>query len=69
MSVIKFEDEERYKTVANELHGYGRNTSKVRTGNSNMTFSKRTDLKVKDYIQDSKETGDKYRNDPYCNLI
>ena len=68
-STIRIDDEERYRTVANEMHGYGRNNIKSRVGNSNMTYSKRTDLRNKDYIVSGKGNTDKYRNDPACTLI
>jgi phage gp16-like protein len=68
-SVIRIDDEERYRTVANEMHGYGRNNIKSRVGNSNMTYSKRNDLRNKDYIVSGKDNNDKYRNDPACTLI
>ena len=68
-SLLTIDDEKRYRTVHNQMHGYGRNNIKSRSGNSNLTYNKRNDLRVQDYIVSEKENTDKYRNDPSCNLI
>ena len=63
------DDNQRYKIVANGMHGYGRNNIKSRTGNLVQTYAKRTDTNVKDAVIGTKSNSSEYRNDPYCTLI
>ena len=66
---IMVDDNERYKIVANGMHGYGRNNIKSRTGNPVQTYAKRTDTNIKDAVIGTKSNSSEYRNDPYCTLI
>ena len=66
---VVINDQDRYQVVANEMHGYGRSNIKQREGNYNMSYSKRTDKKIKDVIVNTKSNSNEYRQDPFCNLI
>ena len=68
-STITVDDEERYRRVAGEMHGYGRNKEGKWLGNSNHTFNKRLDKRFQATIVDNKTNADEYRYDPYCTLI
>ena len=68
-STIVVDDEERYRRVAGDLHGYGRNKEGTWLGNSMHTYNKRLDKNFAASIVDSKTNADEYRYDPYCTLI
>lgn len=68
-STIVVDDEERYRKVAGEMNGYGRNKEGSWLGNNLHTYNKRTDKRLHASIVDAKSNADEYRYDPYCTLI
>ena len=68
-STIVVDDEERYRRVAGEMHGYGRNKEGTWLGNSMHSYNKRLNKNFSASIADTKTNSDEYRYDPYCTLI
>lgn len=68
-STVKFDDESRYRTHAEEMHGYGRNNTKARYGTENRVYNNRFDKEKRDTIVSGKSTSSEYRNDSDCTLI
>ena len=68
-SVIKIDDEARYKIVAEEQHGFGRSNIRSRFGDQNRVYNNRIKTDLRDPIISSKKTASEYRNDSECNMI
>ena len=68
-SVIKIDDDARYKIVAEEQHGFGRSNIKSRYGTQNRVYNKRTHTDLRDPVISTKKTAPEYRNDSDCNMI
>jgi len=66
---MRFDDESRYRTHAEEMHGYGRNSSKARYGNEKRMYSNRFKKEMRDNIVAGKSNASQYRNDNNCSLI
>jgi hypothetical protein len=69
VSTLKIDDEERLKTHAEGLHGYGRGTTKTRYGVQKRTYNNRYNTDLRDPIIENKTTKNEYRNDSDCNMI
>lgn len=68
-STVQFDDDSRYETHANEMHGYGRGNTKARYGTETRVYNNRFHKETRDYITDGKSTSAEYRNDSDCMLI
>lgn len=68
-SVIKIDDEARYKYNAEEQHGFGRANTKSRFGTQSRSFNNRHNVDLRDPIISTKKTAPEYRNDNDCNMI
>lgn len=68
-STIKFDDDSRYRTHAEEMHGYGRNNTKARYGSENRVYNNRFHKDLRNIIVSGKSTSSEYRNDTNCALM
>jgi len=68
-SVIKIDDDARYKINAEEQHGYGRSNIKSRYGTQIRVYNKRTNTDLRDPIVTTKKNRSEYRDDNNCNMI
>jgi len=68
-SVIKIDDDARYKINAEEQHGYGRSNTKSRYGTQARVFNNRLNTDLRDPVISTKKTAPQYRNDNECNMI
>lgn len=68
-SVIKIDDDARYKINAEEQHGYGRSNIKSRYGTQTRVYNNRTHTDLRDPIVTTKKNSSEYRNDNDCNMI
>jgi hypothetical protein len=68
-STIRFDDESRYKTHAEEMHGYGRSNYKARYGTEKRIYNNRFNKNLRDNIIGGKTNSGEYRNDTDCALI
>lgn len=68
-SVIKIDDDARYKINAEEQHGFGRSNIKSRYGTQTRVYNKRLNTELRDPVISTKKTASEYRNDNDCNMI